>query len=62
MAERLQKYLSRAGISSRRAGEKLIREGRVKVNGKTVTQMGVTVDPAGETIRAVKKEQKAHIH
>ncbi|NLZ93936.1 MAG: rRNA pseudouridine synthase [Firmicutes bacterium] len=66
MAERLQKYLSRAGISSRRAGEKLIREGRVKVNGKTVTQMGVTVDPAVDRVevdnRPVKPaEQKEYI-
>jgi 23S rRNA pseudouridine2605 synthase/23S rRNA pseudouridine2604 synthase len=42
---RLQKYLSHTGICSRRAGENLIREGRVSVNGKTVTQLGTKIDP-----------------
>ena len=37
---RLQKILSQAGIASRRAAEKLIAEGRVTVNGKTVREMG----------------------
>jgi 23S rRNA pseudouridine2605 synthase len=43
--ERLHKFLARAGISSRRQGEKLIREGRVKVNGQVVATMGMRVDP-----------------
>ena len=38
--ERLQKALARAGIASRRKCEELIRQGRVKVNGTTVTEMG----------------------
>lgn len=42
---RLQKYLARCGIASRRHAEELIRQGRVKVNGVTVTEMGVTVSP-----------------
>jgi 23S rRNA pseudouridine2605 synthase len=45
--ERLQKVLARAGISSRRAAEKLIAEGRVLVNGQTVapgTKVVVGVD------------------
>jgi len=45
MAERLQKILSRAGISSRRKGETLIKEGRVTVDGKKVTELGVKVAP-----------------
>lgn len=40
MEERLQKLLSRAGVASRREAEKLILEGRVKVNGSVVTQLG----------------------
>jgi len=40
---RLQKYLAKCGIASRRHAEQMIREGRVRVNGKTVTEMGVTV-------------------
>ena len=42
---RIQKLLSRAGVSSRRAAEELILEGRVKVNGTVVTRLGVRVDP-----------------
>ncbi|MBT8462586.1 MAG: rRNA pseudouridine synthase [Gemmatimonadetes bacterium] len=42
---RLQKYLSRAGVASRRASEELIREGRVRVDGLVVTELGTKVDP-----------------
>lgn len=41
---RLQKYIARAGIASRRRAEDLIREGRVRVNGTVVTEMGVKVE------------------
>ena len=41
---RLQKYLADTGLCSRRAGENLIREGRVSVNGETVTQLGTKID------------------
>ncbi len=43
--ERLHKFLSRAGIASRRQGEKLIREGRVQVDGQVVDLVGVRIDP-----------------
>jgi pseudouridine synthase len=39
-AERLQKILSRAGITSRRKAEKLILQGRVSVNGKVISELG----------------------
>lgn len=42
--ERLQKVLARAGIASRRAAEELIKQGRVKVDGRVVTELGVKVD------------------
>ncbi|MFW5947192.1 MAG: pseudouridine synthase [Gemmatimonadota bacterium] len=42
---RLQKFLSRAGVASRRAAEQMIRDGRVRVNGEVVRQMGVKVAP-----------------
>jgi len=42
---RLQKFLAQCGISSRRKAEEYIREGKVRVNGQVVTQMGVKVSP-----------------
>lgn len=41
---RLQKYLSEAGVCSRRKGETYIRQGRVKVNGEVVLLLGTKVD------------------
>ena len=49
-AERLHKILSRAGVASRRAAETLIRAGRVRVNGETVTRLGTTADPRRDHI------------
>lgn len=49
--ERLQKVLARSGVSSRRAAEELIAQGRVDVNGVTVTELGVRVDPLVDDIR-----------
>jgi 23S rRNA pseudouridine2605 synthase len=48
---RLQKILSQAGVASRRAAEKLIADGRVTVNGRTILEMGVKADPAADDIR-----------
>jgi 23S rRNA pseudouridine2605 synthase len=48
---RLQKILSTAGIASRRAAEGLIEEGRVTVNGVTVTELGTRADPSADDIR-----------
>lgn len=42
---RLQKFLAAAGVCSRRKAENLIRQGRVAVNGETVTEMGTRVRP-----------------
>jgi 23S rRNA pseudouridine2605 synthase len=44
-AIRLQKYLSGAGVASRRTAEEMIRAGQVKVNGKVVTELGTRMDP-----------------
>ncbi|WP_306589967.1 pseudouridine synthase [Geothrix sp. 21YS21S-4] len=48
--ERLQKILAAAGIASRRACEEVILEGRVQVNGKTVTELGTRADPRRDEI------------
>ncbi len=46
---RLQKYLSLAGIASRRAAERMIASGRVTVNGATAS-LGDTVDPESDVV------------
>src|SRR3954454_23638363 len=51
MLSRLQKILSSAGIASRRAAETYITEGRVSVNGETVTALGSKADPDADVIR-----------
>ncbi len=47
---RLQKVLSQAGISSRRAAEELILQGRVSVDGQQVRKLGTRVNPDKQTI------------
>ena len=42
---RLQKFLSAAGVCSRRKGEELIVAGKVAVNGETVVELGTKIDP-----------------
>lgn len=48
---RLQKFLARAGVASRRACEGFITEGRVSVNGTVVTELGTKVDPVHDEVR-----------
>jgi 23S rRNA pseudouridine2605 synthase len=49
--ERLQKIIAAAGVCSRRKAEELIAEGRVQVNGQTVTELGTKADAAKDHIR-----------
>ena len=42
---RLNKFLSMAGVASRRKADTLIEEGKVRVNGKVVTSLGMKIDP-----------------
>lgn len=64
MKERLQKILSHAGVCSRRKAEELILAGLVKVNGKTVKELGTEADPVKDTIEAmgmvVRPEKKKY--
>lgn len=58
---RLQKYMAQCGVASRRHSEELIRSGRVRVNGKSVTEMGILVsekDRVEVDGKRVGKEQK----
>jgi 23S rRNA pseudouridine2605 synthase len=49
--ERLQKVIAAAGICSRRKAEELILAGRVRINGKVVTELGTKADPARDHIK-----------
>jgi 23S rRNA pseudouridine2605 synthase len=53
--ERLQKILSQAGVTSRRKAEQLILEGRVRVNGKVVVELGTKADIATDHIKVDNK-------
>lgn len=48
---RLNKYLSQTGTASRRAADDLLRQGRVVVNGRVVTELGTKIDPERDTIQ-----------
>ncbi len=48
--ERLQKIIARAGVASRRASELLITEGRVRVNGRVITELGASADPRKDRV------------
>ena len=48
--ERLNKYLASCGAASRRGADKLIQDGRVRVNGKVVSELGTSVNPANDSV------------
>mgnify|MGYP005840231907 CR=1 FL=1 len=49
--ERLQKVLAHAGVASRRRAEEMIVEGRIRVNGEVVTELGTKVNPRRDVIQ-----------
>lgn len=49
--ERLQKYMARCGVASRRNCENIIKQGRVSVNGEIVRAMGIKINPATDVVR-----------
>lgn len=53
---RLNKYLSTAGIASRRKADQMIEDGKVTVNGKVVMSLGVKVDPSKDKIFVNEKQ------
>ena len=66
MEERLQKFLAQAGIASRRKAEELILQGKIKVNGKIIKELGTKIDPEKDSIefngkRVDLQEEKIYI-
>jgi len=62
--ERLHKVLAHAGVASRRAAERMIRDRRVRVNGALVVELGTQVDPTRDRIevdgRPLDRGETAH--
>lgn len=51
MEERLQKYMAKCGVASRRKCEQLILEGRIMVNGVCINQLGSKIDPTKDIVK-----------
>jgi 23S rRNA pseudouridine2605 synthase len=60
--ERIQKILAAGGIASRRAAEKLITDGRVRVNGGVVSELGAKADARNDRIEVDGKRVVAEHH
>ncbi|KIL48973.1 ribosomal large subunit pseudouridine synthase B [Jeotgalibacillus alimentarius] len=61
--ERLQKVIAHAGVASRRKAEELIKQGKVKVNGKTVTELGTKVTASDKIeVEGVKIERENKVY
>ena len=54
--ERLQKYIARCGVTSRRKAEELITNGSVKVNGTVITELGTKIDPDNDVVTVDNKK------
>ena len=66
MEERLQKYLANNGIASRRKAEELILQGKVKVNGKVINELGTKINSEKDIVEyngviVKKQEEKVYI-
>lgn len=66
---RINKFLARSGVASRRTSEKYVQDGRVSVNGKTVTDLATQVDEQrdivrvdGRTVRPAQKKLYVLLH
>ena len=58
MEERLQKYMARCGVASRRKCEEIILNGEIKVNGILVTEVGTKINPSTDKVFYKDKEIK----
>ncbi|MEC3655094.1 pseudouridine synthase [Bacillus siamensis] len=61
--ERLQKVIAHAGVASRRKAEELIKEGKVKVNGKVITELGIKVTGSDQIeVNGLKVEREEPVY
>lgn len=58
MEERLQKYLANCGVASRRKCEEYILQGKVKVNGEIITELGRKINPEKDIVEFENKKIK----
>ena len=56
--ERLQKFIASCGVASRRKAEELITEGKVQVNGRRITELGVKIDPQKDKVKVRSEERR----
>ncbi len=65
MQERLQKFLARSGVASRREAEKMMVAGKVKVNGQVITELGFKIDPKQDKVyidnQAIRPEKLVYL-
>ena len=61
-SQRLQKVLAQAGVASRRAAEHLITEGRVRVNGRVVRELGARANPHKDRVEVDGRRLVAQRH
>lgn len=65
MEERLQKYLAQCGVASRRKCEEIILQGKVKVNGITISELGTKINPDIDKVevdgKIITSEKKVYI-
>ncbi len=63
---RIQKYLAENGVASRRKCEKYILEGKVQVNGITITQLGIKINPIKDKVffegKEIKEKQEDKVY
>lgn len=60
MKERIQKILANAGVDSRRNIEEMVRQGRISVNGKTLIELPILVDPERDRIEIDDQPVRLH--
>ena len=62
MEERLQKYMAQCGVASRRKCEEIILDGKIKVNGTVITEVGTKINPEKDIVEYNNKIYKVQKH